>query len=130
MADLQAKFREAWSQALVGINAAEAEAEKVLARLADAAGLTPEDVKLHAREFGERLTQQRREVERAIDDGVRRAAAQFKIPTRDEIESLRTPHRRGRRPARGRGPGARAQGVGSRAGRSHAGHRDLLQHPG
>jgi polyhydroxyalkanoate synthesis regulator phasin len=89
MADLQAKFREAWSQALVGINTAEAEAEKVLARLADAAGLTPEDVKHQAREFGERLTQQRREVERAIDDGVRRAAAQFKIPSRDEIESLK-----------------------------------------
>jgi polyhydroxyalkanoate synthesis regulator phasin len=89
MADLQAKFRDAWSQALIGINTAEAEAEKVLARLADAAGLTPEDVKHHAREFGERLTQQRREVERAIDDGVRRAAAQFKIPTRDEIESLK-----------------------------------------
>jgi polyhydroxyalkanoate synthesis regulator phasin len=61
----------------------------VLARLADAAGLTPEDVKHHAREFGERLTQQRREVERAIDDGVRRAAAQFKVPTRDEIASMR-----------------------------------------
>jgi polyhydroxyalkanoate synthesis regulator phasin len=89
MADLQAKFREAWSQALVGISAAEAEAEKVLVRLADAAGLTPEDVKHHAREFGERLTQQRLEVERAIDDGVRRAATQFKIPTREEIESLK-----------------------------------------
>jgi polyhydroxyalkanoate synthesis regulator phasin len=89
MADLQAKFREAWSHALVGLNAAEAEAEKVLGRLADAAGLTPEDVKHHAREFGVRLTQQRREVERAIDDGVKRAAAQFKIPTRDEIDALR-----------------------------------------
>jgi polyhydroxyalkanoate synthesis regulator phasin len=89
MADLQAKFREAWSHALVGLNAAEAEAEKVLGRLADAAGLTPEDVKHHAREFGVRLSQQRREVERAIDDGVKRAAAQFKIPTRDEIDALR-----------------------------------------
>jgi len=89
MADLQAKFREAWSHALVGLTAAEAEAEKVLGRLADAAGLTPEDVKHHAREFGVRLTQQRREVERAIDDGVKRAAAQFKIPTRDEIDALR-----------------------------------------
>jgi polyhydroxyalkanoate synthesis regulator phasin len=89
MADLHAKFREAWSHALVGLNAAEAEAEKVLGRLADAAGLTPEDVKHHAREFGVRLSQQRREVERAIDDGVKRAAAQFKIPTRDEIDALR-----------------------------------------
>ncbi len=89
MADLQAKFREAWSQALVGLNAAEAEAEKVLGRLADAAGLTPDDVKHHAREFGERLSQQRRELERAIDDGVRRAVAQVRVPTRDEMDSLR-----------------------------------------
>ncbi len=89
MADLQARFREAWSQALVGLNAAEAEAEKVLQRLADAAGFSPEDVRQQARELGERLTQQRREVERAIDDGVRRAAAQFRIPTRDEVEALR-----------------------------------------
>jgi polyhydroxyalkanoate synthesis regulator phasin len=89
MADLQAKFREAWAQALAGMNAAESEAEKVLTRLADAAGLTPEDVKHHAREFGERLTQQRRELERAIDDGVRRATAQFKIPSRDELDAIR-----------------------------------------
>jgi soluble lytic murein transglycosylase-like protein len=61
----------------------------VLTRLADAAGLTPEDVKHHAWEFGERLTQQRRELERAIDDGVRRATAQFKIPSRDELDAIR-----------------------------------------
>lgn len=89
MADLQAKFREAWTQALVGLNTAEAEAEKVLNRIADAAGLSPEDVRHHARELGERLVQQRREVERAIDDGVRRAAAQFRVPTRDEVAAIR-----------------------------------------
>ena len=33
MADIQDLFKEAWSQALVGLNAAEAEAEKVRARL-------------------------------------------------------------------------------------------------
>ena len=35
---LQEVFKEAWSQALVGINTAEQEAEKVLQRIADAAG--------------------------------------------------------------------------------------------
>lgn len=89
MADIQDLFKEAWSQALVGLNAAEAEAEKVLSRLAGAAGLTPEDVKKHAREFGERLSSQRREVEKAIDDAVKRAAARFKLPTRDEVEGLK-----------------------------------------
>jgi polyhydroxyalkanoate synthesis regulator phasin len=89
MADIQELFKEAWSQALVGLNAAEAEAEKVFSRLAGAAGFTPEDVKRHAREFGERLSNQRREVERAIDDAVKRAAARFKLPTRDEVEALK-----------------------------------------
>lgn len=89
MADIQEMFKEAWSQALVGLNAAEAEAEKVLARLADAAGFSPDDVKKHAREFGERLSNQRREVEKAIDEAVRKAAARFKLPTRDDIEGLK-----------------------------------------
>jgi polyhydroxyalkanoate synthesis regulator phasin len=88
MPDLQTIFKEAWSNALAGVNAAEQEAEKVIVRLADAAGFTPDDVRRHAREFGERLQAQRREVEKAIDDAVRRAANRFRIPTRDDIETL------------------------------------------
>ena len=67
MADVREMFKEAWSQALAGVNAAEAEAEKVLNKLADAAGFSTDDVKRHAREFGERLTAQRREVEKRLD---------------------------------------------------------------
>jgi polyhydroxyalkanoate synthesis regulator phasin len=89
MADIQELFKEAWSQALVGLNAAETEAEKVLARLADVAGFSPEDVRRHAREFGERLSSQRREVEKAIDEAVRRAATRFKLPTREDIDGLK-----------------------------------------
>jgi polyhydroxyalkanoate synthesis regulator phasin len=81
----QEKFKEAWSQALVGINAAEQEAEKVFARL----GFSPEDVKRHAREFGERLALQRKEIEKGIDDAVRRAANRFKLPTKEDIEGLK-----------------------------------------
>ncbi len=89
MPDIQELFKEAWSHALVGLNAAEAEAEKVIARLADVAGFSPEEVKRHAREFGERLSSQRREVEKAIDEAVRRAATRFKLPTREDIEGLK-----------------------------------------
>jgi polyhydroxyalkanoate synthesis regulator phasin len=88
MPDIQEVFKEAWSKALVGVNAAEQEAEKVIARLADAAGFSPEDVRRQAREFGERLTTQRREIEHTIDDAVRRAASRFRIPTREDIEAL------------------------------------------
>jgi poly(hydroxyalkanoate) granule-associated protein len=81
-------FKEAWSSALAGVNAAEQEAEKVFGKLADAAGFSPEDVRRHAREFGERLTTQRREIEKAIDDAVRRAANRFRIPTQSDIDAL------------------------------------------
>ena len=89
MPDIRETFKEAWSQALVGLNAAEQEAEKVIAKIADAAGFTPDDVRRHAREFGERLQSQRKEIEKTIDEAVKRATSRFKLPTRDEIESLR-----------------------------------------
>ncbi len=89
MPDLQTLFKDAWSQALVGINAAEQEAERVLGRIADAAGLTPQDVRKHAREFGDRLQQQRREVERNIDEAVKKAANRFRLPSRGELDQLR-----------------------------------------
>jgi polyhydroxyalkanoate synthesis regulator phasin len=88
MPDIQDMFRDAWSNALAGVNAAEQEAEKVLNKLAGAAGFSPDDVKRHAREFGERLTSQRREIEKAIDDAVRRAANRFRIPTQSDIDAL------------------------------------------
>jgi hypothetical protein len=88
MPDIQTLFKEAWSNALAGVNAAEQEAEKVLARIADAAGLSPEDVRRQARELGERLAHQRREVERAVDEAVRRAANRFRIPSREDLEAL------------------------------------------
>ncbi len=88
MPDLQEMFKEAWSHALAGVNAAEQEAEKVLARIADAAGFSPEDVRRHAREFGERLTVQRREVERTLDEAVRRATSRFRVPSREDLAEL------------------------------------------
>ncbi|BDG06208.1 phasin family protein [Anaeromyxobacter oryzae] len=88
MPDIQQMFKEAWSNALAGVNAAEQEAEKVLNRIADAAGFSPEDVRRHAREFGERLTVQRRELERTIDDAVRRTANRFRIPSKDDLDAL------------------------------------------
>ena len=89
MADLQSIFKDAWSQALVGITTAEQEAEKVLGRIADAAGFTPEDVRRHARDFGQRLQSQRRDVERSIDEAVKKATSRFRFPTKDEVDGLR-----------------------------------------
>ncbi len=88
MPDIQELFKDAWSQALAGVNAAEQEAERIFARLADAAGFTADDVKRHAREFGDRLGSQRREIEKGIDEAFRRAASRFRIPSREDIAGL------------------------------------------
>lgn len=88
MPDIQQIFREAWSNALAGVNAAEQEAEKVIGRIADAAGFSPEEVRRHARDFGDRLATQRKEIEKAIDDAVRRAANRFRIPSQDDLDAL------------------------------------------
>jgi polyhydroxyalkanoate synthesis regulator phasin len=88
MPDIQEMFKDAWSTALAGVNAAEQEAEKVFTRIADVAGFSPEEVKRHAREFGERLTTQRREVEKAIDEAVRRATNRFRIPTQEDLSAI------------------------------------------
>ena len=88
MPDIRETFKEAWSSALAGVNAAEAEAEKVLGKLADVAGLSPDEVKRHARELGERLVAQRKDLEKAIDEAVRRTANRFRIPTQADIDAL------------------------------------------
>ena len=84
MPDIQDMFKEAWSSALAGVNAAEVEAEKVLGKL----GFSPDDVKRHAREFGERLTGQRRDLEKAIDEAVKRTANRFRVPTQADLAAL------------------------------------------
>jgi polyhydroxyalkanoate synthesis regulator phasin len=88
MANIQEVFKEAWSHALAGVNAAEQEAEKVLTKMADVAGFSPDDVRRHAREFGERLQAQRKELEKAIDEGVRKAATRLQVPTKGDLDAI------------------------------------------
>jgi len=81
-------FREAWSQALIKVSAAEDEAAKVLHRAGDLAGWKPEDAKRLAKEFSERLAVQRKEFEKSLDEGIHRAISRVKIPRRDDVEAL------------------------------------------
>jgi len=82
------QFRDAWSHALAAVSSAEDEAQKALSRVSDLAGWGPEEVRRHAREFAERLSGQRREIEKNIDQGVKKALSRVKLPRREEIESL------------------------------------------
>ena len=90
MPEFRKKFEDAWAQALVSVNAAEQEAEKVMTRVAEAAGFSHDDVRRHAREFGERLRAQRSEIERSLDDAVKRFTGHLRlVPSTDELEELR-----------------------------------------
>jgi polyhydroxyalkanoate synthesis regulator phasin len=89
VADIERIFREAWSRAVTGVTAAEQEAEKVLGRMADAAGFSAEDLRRQARDLGDRLQAQTREIEKAIDEGVRKAAGQLQAPAQRELEALK-----------------------------------------
>lgn len=81
-------FRDAWSQALAAVNNAEDEAQKVLGRVSDLAGWGPEEVKRHYREFAERLVGQRKELEKSIDAGVKKALSRVKLPKREDVDTL------------------------------------------
>jgi hypothetical protein len=81
-------FRDAWSQALSAVSSAEDEAHRALTRVSDLAGWGQDEVRRHTREFADRLVGQRREVEKSIDQGVRRALARTKPPRREEVEAL------------------------------------------
>jgi len=86
---LPTSFKEALSQARAGVRSAEQEAQKVLGRIADAAGIAPDDVRRRARALTERLQAQRREIGKTVDETVRKAAAKARLPSRDEVETLR-----------------------------------------
>ena len=81
-------FKEAWSQALLKVSAAEDEAAKVLHKAGDLAGWKPDDVKKLAKEFSERLMAQRKEFEKSLDEGIHRAVARVKFPRRDDLDAL------------------------------------------
>ena len=80
-------FREAWSQALVAVDAAEKEAGQLLQKAGELAGWKPDDARRYAKEFGDRLAQQRRELEKGLDEKVNRLV-RVKVPKREEISAL------------------------------------------
>lgn len=81
-------FEKAWSQALTAVSTAEEEASKVVARLGAAAGWSHEEAKKQVRELTERLINQRRALEREVEEGVRRALAAVRLPRRDQLQAV------------------------------------------
>jgi polyhydroxyalkanoate synthesis regulator phasin len=83
-------FRDAWGQALAAVSSAEEEAQKLLHKAGDMVGWHPDEVVRQAREFGERLNRQRKELERTVEDRVKKAVGRIKVPRREELDAIRS----------------------------------------
>jgi poly(hydroxyalkanoate) granule-associated protein len=81
-------FQHFWSQALVAVTGAEEDAVKLLGKVQEAAGWSQEEIRRQAREFSERLTGQRKELEARVEATVQASLGRLHVPRREEIEQL------------------------------------------
>lgn len=86
----QGRLERLWSQALMAVSSAGEEAGRVAQTLAERAGLNPEEIRRHVREFTDRLAGQRRDFERAVEDASRKALSTLKVPRREQIQELQS----------------------------------------
>src|SRR5687768_8051578 len=81
-------FERVWGQALLAVSTAEEEAVKAAQRVAEVAGWSQDEVKRQARMLTERLVGHRKDLERNVEEGVRRALSRMKVPRRDELQDF------------------------------------------
>lgn len=81
-------FSQFWGQALVTVSGAEEEASKLLNRLQEVAGWSQDEGRRQLHQFTERLTHQRRDFERRVEETIRVAVSRVKVPRREEIAQL------------------------------------------
>lgn len=82
-------FKDLWSQALVTVGAAEEEVKKLLERLSEVIEIKPEDIQRYGKELSERLRVQRKDLEKSVEEGIRKALGRLKVPSREEVDTLR-----------------------------------------
>jgi polyhydroxyalkanoate synthesis regulator phasin len=81
-------FERFWSQALATVTNAEEEAGKWVGKVAQAAGWSPEEIKRQVNELGERLSSQRVQAEKGLDEAVKKTLARVKVPRAAELQAL------------------------------------------
>lgn len=78
-------FEKVWGQALLAVSAAEEEAHRTAQKVAQAYGWGQDEVRRQTRVLTERLSQQRREMEKNLEDSVQRALSKVKAPRRESL---------------------------------------------
>jgi polyhydroxyalkanoate synthesis regulator phasin len=84
----QGKLERLWSQALLAVSSAGEEAGRAAQALAERAGLNPEEIRRHVRDFTDRLAVQRRDFERGVEEASKKALSTLKVPRREQIQEL------------------------------------------
>ncbi len=87
--NVSAWFRDAWGQALAAVSSAEEEAQKLLHKAGGMVGWNPDEVVRQARDFGDRLNRQRKELEKTVEDRVKKAVGKLKVPRREDLDAIR-----------------------------------------
>ncbi len=85
---LTAYVRDAWGHALLAVNDAGDEVQRMLGRLSGWVEMRPDEARRVAHELAERLKAERRQIELAIDGAVRRSATPFRLPTREQVAAI------------------------------------------
>ncbi len=83
-------FQQFWGQALVTLTGAEEEAARLLARVQGLSASSQEEARRQVREFGERLTSQRKDIEKRVEDTVKQSVARLRLPRHAEVAQLTT----------------------------------------
>jgi polyhydroxyalkanoate synthesis regulator phasin len=85
---LASYVREAWSQALVAVNDAGDEVQKIVHRMTGWVELGPEEARRLSVELAEKLRRERAELEATVEAAVAKAAGPFRLPSRDDVAAL------------------------------------------
>jgi polyhydroxyalkanoate synthesis regulator phasin len=80
--------REAWSQALVAVNAAEEEVQKIVSRVSGWVEMKPEEARRLGVELSDKLRAERNQLEAGLESAVQKALTPFRIPSRDDVAAL------------------------------------------
>ncbi len=79
-------FEKVWGQALLTVSTAEDEVQKLVSKVAE--GWHPDEVKKQVQQLTERLSSQRQQAEKSVEEAVKRTLSKLKLPRREELAQL------------------------------------------
>lgn len=80
--------REAWTQALVAVNATEEEVQRIVSRVSAWVEMGPEEARRLRMELSEKLRGERDQLEAGIESAVKKALTPFRVPNKEDLAAL------------------------------------------